>query len=148
MISTQTLGANLREYEDELISSMALLLVNCKYGDVILSIDGIELQAHKVILSVRSPVFDAMFGHQDTKEAQESKVEIVDVPKDTFKDLLQFIYTGKVPAKERLTTELLAAADKVSFRFVGYKPNSDVPPFPSTKWTVSSPPAKSICPIH
>ena len=101
------------------------------HSDVILSVvDGIEWPAHKGILSVRSPVFAAMFSHQDTKEAKESKVEIDDVPNDTFKDLLEFIYTGIVPAKERLTTELLAASDKVSvmlFFFVDYKSNSVTP---------------------
>src|SRR5699024_765796 len=84
MITTQTLGVNLREYEDELSSSMGLLLANAEHSDVTLFVDGIELSAHSNILSVRSPVFSAMFSHQNTKEAQEGKVVIDDVSADVF----------------------------------------------------------------
>ena len=33
---------------------------------------------------------------QNMKEAQEGEVDIVDVDPDTFKQMLEFIYTGQV----------------------------------------------------
>ncbi|KAH9403207.1 hypothetical protein TYRP_015085 [Tyrophagus putrescentiae] len=71
-----------------------------------------QIPVHKALLAARSPVFAAMFRHEDTKEAQESQVVISDVRAEVFKDLLQFVYTGVKPKCGRLTTELLTLADK------------------------------------
>ena len=43
----------------------------------------------------RSVVFDRMLD-QNMKEAQEGEVDIIDVDPDTFKRMLEFIYTGQV----------------------------------------------------
>ena len=72
-----------------------------------------QIPVHKALLAARSPVFAAMFRHEDTKEAQESQVVITDVRAEVFKDLLQHLYTGVKPKCGRLTTELLTLADKV-----------------------------------
>lgn len=86
-----------------------------KFSDVVLCVDSQQFQAHKSILSVRSPVFAAMFSH-DTKELQQNLVEISDMTSKVMNALLNFIYTGGV-SPEDLTVELLRAADKVCFRF-------------------------------
>ncbi|KAH9403206.1 hypothetical protein TYRP_015084 [Tyrophagus putrescentiae] len=71
-----------------------------------------QIPVHRERLAACSPVFAAMFRHEDTKEAQEKKVMIPDVRADVFKDFLQFVYTGVRPKCGRLTTELLTLADK------------------------------------
>ena len=43
----------------------------------------------------RSAVFDRMLD-QNMKEAQMGEVDILDVNPDTFKQMLEFIYTGQV----------------------------------------------------
>lgn len=76
-----------------------------------------QIPVHRERLAACSPVFAAMFRHEDTREAQGKKVMIPDVPAEVFKDFLQFVYTGVKPKCGRLTTELLTLADKV-FEFV------------------------------
>ena len=94
--------------------NMANLLESGKHSDVSFVIGDAEFTAHKAILSTRSEVFAAMFEHQDTKEAQEGKVEICDIPSQTFKELLRFLYTGNIPSEDELTEDLLVAAEKVT----------------------------------
>ena len=77
-----------------------------------------QIPVHKALLAARSPVFAAMFRHEDTKEAQEKQVVITDVHPDVFKNFLQFVYTGVKPKCGRLTIELLILADKVFGFFV------------------------------
>lgn len=50
-----------------------------------------EFKAHKLILSMSSPVFAAMFG-DDWPEIQPS-IKIVDVQPEAFKSMLEYIYT-------------------------------------------------------
>ena len=71
-----------------------------------------EFQAHRLVLSTRSPVFAAMFEHECT-EKQDGTVQITDVPLDTFEVLLRYIYTDSVSSKDQFTADLLMAADKV-----------------------------------
>lgn len=82
-----------------------------KNSDIIFVIENTKIPSYKAILSAHSPVFEAMFSHTDTKEAQENKVNIIDVSADVFKIFLHFIYTGIKPKKYFF--ELLAAAEKV-----------------------------------
>ncbi|KAF8770855.1 Protein roadkill like protein [Argiope bruennichi] len=68
--------------------------------------------AHKAILSIRSPVFKAMF----TQNMDEKTSQIVDVPDmnhDTLDRLLQYIYTGTVQELQwESAIDLFIAADK------------------------------------
>ena len=94
--------------------NMLKLLESGKHSDVVLVVDGTKFPAHKNLLCAQSPVFAAMFDHDNTKEAQEGKVEIVDVPKDVFQMLLNYIYSGTISDFIQ-TAELLIAADKVIY---------------------------------
>ena len=82
-------------------------------SDVTFNILGRKFAAHKNILTMRSPVFAAMFRHS-TKEMQSNQVEVKDVDPDVFQEILRFIYTGKtqLTAMNKMATGLLAAADK------------------------------------
>lgn len=84
-------------------------------SDIVLEVNGVEFKVHKTLLSLHSPVFEAMFSHADTKEVTEQKVIIEDVSVDAIRTLLYFIYTGDVESKNDLTLDLLIAADKVRF---------------------------------
>jgi len=46
-------------------------------------------------------------------------VEIQDVEEDVMKEMLQFIYTGKAPNLDKMVADLLSAADKVSWLYLG-----------------------------
>lgn len=96
------------------LSQMALL-DNGKLSDFTIVVNDVKIPVHKAMLSARSPVFEAMFSHNNTKEAQEHKMEVTDVSPIVMKDFLQFIYTGVKPKCCRLSIELLALADKVNW---------------------------------
>jgi hypothetical protein len=59
--------------------------------------DGLDyVMAHKNILAMRSPVFNAMFLH-DFIEQGENHVDLFDISKSTLQQMLQFIYVGTIP---------------------------------------------------
>lgn len=87
------------------------LLENKTFSDVVFKVDGKQFHAHKNILAQRSPVFAAMFKHE-MMEAMCSTVEIEDISPEVFREMLRFIYAGKVKEIKRIDVHLLAAADK------------------------------------
>lgn len=93
---------------------MRSILATGHQSDITLKCGNQELKAHKLLLSLHSPVFEAMFSHTDTKEAAEKKVVIDDVSAEAMQGLLTYIYTGEMEIKgEEQTLELLIATDKV-----------------------------------
>ncbi|EFX78801.1 hypothetical protein DAPPUDRAFT_53148 [Daphnia pulex] len=99
--------------DDELIQHLGGLHQTMKFSDVTFTVRGCKFEAHKAILSARSPVFAAMFDHE-TAENLSHQVKINDVDPEVFQELLRFVYTGRIPAikMKTLTTGLLAAAGK------------------------------------
>lgn len=73
----------------------------------------VRIPAHKFILSLRSPVFKAMF-QADMSEAATSEVLIQDFNADVMKEFVRFLYTDRCerPALEKYAEQLLAAACK------------------------------------
>ncbi|KAJ8679107.1 hypothetical protein QAD02_014894 [Eretmocerus hayati] len=103
------------EYETRLaeFDDFEKLIDNKESSDVILSMNEEELHAHKSILAIKSPVFAAMFTH-NMKENQQGLVKIEDVTSETMRELLRFIYVGKINNLENIAMDLCAAADKYS----------------------------------
>ncbi|XP_008204055.1 speckle-type POZ protein B-like [Nasonia vitripennis] len=66
---------------------------------------------HKVMLSARSSVFSEMFS-AIAQPSINAKIEIKDMSDDVIKEILRFIYTGKVNNLHRVADDLLAAASK------------------------------------
>lgn len=83
-----------------------------KFSDFTIVVGDSKIPVHKNILSAHSPIFEAMFNHNNTKEAQEHKMEVTDVFPNVMKNFLLFIYTGQKPKKVCFSTELLAVANK------------------------------------
>jgi len=73
----------------------------------------VRLPAHKFILSLRSPVFRAMF-QAEMSEAATSEVLIEDFDAPVMQEFLRFLYTDRLDrsALERYAEQLLAAACK------------------------------------
>ncbi|XP_051012828.1 speckle-type POZ protein-like [Acomys russatus] len=82
-----------------------------RFTDCSLLVGGHEFRAHRAILAARSPVFSAMFEH-DMKEKPQDPIEIQDMEPQVFKEMMGFIYTGKVPNLHSLAPGVLAAADR------------------------------------
>lgn len=72
--------------------------------------DGVELKACKEVLAAHSTVFESMF-KIDMEEAASDKVEIIDFSGRVMKELLKFLYYGKVSEDlEDFDVELYHAA--------------------------------------
>ncbi|XP_044021024.1 speckle-type POZ protein-like [Aphidius gifuensis] len=97
----------------QLISGLLSCLQNEKFSDIVLEVDGKELKAHKMILSIKSPVFSAMFDHESMKESRDNRVVIKDIDVDVVKQMMEYIYTGKTPSKiDDCVHDLIGAAVK------------------------------------
>ncbi|XP_057340002.1 speckle-type POZ protein-like [Microplitis mediator] len=87
-------------------------LYESKMGsDVELIVQEKKFQAHKFILMVRSPVFQAMLT-TDMRENREKTITIKDMDSEVFKSMLEFLYTDKVNDLDNVAEQLLEAADK------------------------------------
>lgn len=88
------------------------VLKSVELKDVTFFIGEKRLKAHKVVLAARSPVFKRMFS-TEMQELRTNKVVVSDINCDTFKEMLHFIYTGKVTDNfETVVMELYAASHK------------------------------------
>jgi len=104
------------EYEEvpecSIADDFAALLHTGDFSDVILCVEGQELEVHKNVLAARSQVFRAMFEHSLT-ESETGRVDIEDMEYATAKLMLEYIYTGKTPELSvDVATGLLAAGDR------------------------------------
>lgn len=94
-----------------LVNDLNSTFENPKYTDVIFNVDGREIKAHKFILASRNEVFAAMFEHNMT-ETLTNRIEINDIDYNIFRELLRFIYTGKIMSLKKYAFGLFAAANK------------------------------------
>ncbi|XP_065203944.1 speckle-type POZ protein B-like [Planococcus citri] len=102
---------NMEVPECNLSENLASLFENQEFTDVVLSVNGKDFPAHKLVLAARSPVFRAMFKH-DTIENELNRVDIEDIDEQVAGEMLKYIYTGKCLNLKKSAGGLLAAADK------------------------------------
>ncbi|GFT05880.1 speckle-type POZ protein-like B [Nephila pilipes] len=106
------------KFLNELSNDLSRLLdpKTASFVDVHLKCGSVAIPAHKNILSMRSPVFSAMFS-SEMKESRKNEVDITDVDVPVLRMMLKYVYTGKV---ENLTVssagDLLFAADKYQLK--------------------------------
>ncbi|OMO70367.1 BTB/POZ-like protein [Corchorus olitorius] len=111
--------------ESDIGSHFGMLLENEEGSDITFNVFGEKFHAHKLVLSARSPVFEAEFS--DRMEEDDDEIVVTDMEPKVFKALLHFIYkdtliddeefvgtsSSDMPSvSDALTAKLLAAADK------------------------------------
>lgn len=99
------------EFETKEKSMYEPFMDNEKFSDVQILVGGEKCSAHKLILSANSPVFCKMFS-QDMKESLSNEVEIEDMDPKIFKELLRYMYTGKVENLKYQPEDILKAANR------------------------------------
>ncbi|NWI97391.1 KLH10 protein, partial [Pitta sordida] len=92
------------------ICSTNELRLEGKFCDVIISVDGVEYKAHKLILSCCSLYFRTLFTNWDTPD--KTLYQIPGVSAETMGLIINYAYTGTVPITEDNVESLLAAADQ------------------------------------
>lgn len=78
------------------------------FADIELQTKDGSLKANKTILSIRSPVFNAIL----SKDWQVSSVDVQDFDSKTMKEVLRFIYYNEVEDLKLLARDLIYAAEK------------------------------------
>lgn len=97
-----------------LLDDYEKLLDNQEFSDVIFVFDKEEIRANKLIMSTRCDVFARMF-NSNMLEKETGRVEITDIEPTIFKQLLRFIYCGKMESNETDDLfKLILAANKYS----------------------------------
>ncbi|XBI96286.1 hypothetical protein VPH35_032592 [Triticum aestivum] len=99
----------------DLSNNLAKLLEGKKGADVVIKVRRETFYAHKIVLAMRSPVFDTeLYGPMWDEEKQ--CLQIADMEPDVFRALLHFIYTDSLPAMDddnnKVIRHLLVAADR------------------------------------
>ncbi|XP_045027695.1 speckle-type POZ protein-like [Daphnia magna] len=86
---------------------------NKTLSDVNLNVGGRTFHAHKIILAAKSKVFAAMFQHK-TAESLSNNVHIKDVDPDVFREVLRYMYTGRMSSEtlDKMAVGVMAVADK------------------------------------
>ena len=90
------------------------LFGNKKFSDVKIRCGKVEFYCHKIILSGRSPVFDAMF-QSDMIENYLEEVVVNNFKPEVVQEMLHYIYTGAPSTgnvMDEIGKDLLAAADQ------------------------------------
>ncbi|KAM0857923.1 hypothetical protein ACQ4PT_048162 [Festuca glaucescens] len=80
--------------------------------DVTFVVEETEIQAHKLVLAMRSPVFAAEFRWHTNHSANHTRLSIDDMSASTFRAMLRFIYTDELPMKSSNNTTQRACKEK------------------------------------
>ncbi|GFP99113.1 BTB/POZ domain-containing protein at1g55760 [Phtheirospermum japonicum] len=105
-------GLTQQHSDQTALASLGRMLSESIHTDIVVNASDGSIAAHRAVLASRSPVFCSMFSH-DLKEKEMSTVTISDMPIESCRALLNYMY-GNIRAEEfsahRLA--LLRAADK------------------------------------
>jgi hypothetical protein len=103
------------EHSASVLSGLASLLRDKCMCDVVLVVDGLEFDAHRVLLAACSEYFRKLLG-SDWKEGRETRVCLEDVDSTSFSHILNFIYTGRVLLEAAADLpSLLRACERLRF---------------------------------
>lgn len=92
-------------------NSQLRMLTDEKFTDVTVMVGEKQIKAHKAMLAIHSPVFDAMLS-SDMQESRQNVINIVDFDYEVVQEMLTYIYSDTAPNMHKLADRLLIAADK------------------------------------
>ncbi|KAG6541229.1 hypothetical protein Mapa_017390 [Marchantia paleacea] len=99
----------------EFLESLVQAFRDGMHADVeLITNDGLSIQAHRVVMATKSPVFKAMFEADRMKKAHTGAIHIQELSHDQLKFLLEFLYCAEIPDEKMAqhAHALLVAADK------------------------------------
>ncbi|KAF8689704.1 hypothetical protein HU200_041700 [Digitaria exilis] len=113
-------GDSRKEYQDYVGVSLELMGKSGKRADVTFKVKNANFRAHKFVLAMRSPVFEAeLYGPM--KGTRKRSITVEDMEPEVFELLLHFMYTDSLPPMDNLdevesqdiVKHLLVAADRI-----------------------------------
>lgn len=100
------------EHLDDFISHLSSLFQRPELSDLTLVIENQDVKVNRSILAARSGYFNALL-YNGMKESSETRIELPTAELKSFKLLLKYIYSGKLPlsnlSSEELADLLIAA---------------------------------------
>jgi len=100
-------------HQHNLLSVFEDLLNHEAFVDVTIACEGLNLKAHKMVLSACSPYFQSMFYNTPDKHPV---VFLKDVRYDEMKALLEFMYRGEVSVDQENLSSLLKVAEGLKIK--------------------------------
>lgn len=88
-----------------------------EFADVTFVVQGQKVYGHKMVLSIVSDCFRAMFT-TGFREQQEMEIEIPDCSYEAFLAVMEYIYTGQTPKMESPMSSIMVAGSTESARDV------------------------------
>nr|XP_019526175.1 speckle-type POZ protein-like [Aedes albopictus]XP_029729186.1 speckle-type POZ protein-like [Aedes albopictus] len=92
-------------------NSQLKMLTDEKFTDVTIIVGEQQIKAHKAMLAIHSPVFDAMLS-AGMQESRQNVIKIDDFDYEVVQEMLTYIYSDTAPNMHKLADRLLIAADK------------------------------------
>jgi len=117
---SEDITEKLRSHPPPLELNATDLYLSSELSDIVFTCDEEEIPAHRFLLACKSPVFRQMFKHE-MKETKEGKIVIEDMSAEVLKEVIRFLYCGKVENMANLSPELYAAADKYQLEILKSK---------------------------
>jgi len=96
---------------------LAFLYESQLNSDVTFNVNGAIVTAHKFVLSICSPVFEAMFSEN---WGTDKIIEVPDIDPDIFKEMLKFAYTDSISLTSEIVMPVLYAARKYQIKTLEY----------------------------
>jgi len=96
---------------ESLLSDLARIMEDEASSDITIHCQGQKIRVHKLILSARSPVFQAMLG-SDMVEKLKGVITIEDASVEVVKQMMRYMYTAKIEHDFDRIKELLVLANK------------------------------------
>uniref|UniRef100_A0A0K0F522 Speckle-type POZ protein (inferred by orthology to a human protein) n=1 Tax=Strongyloides venezuelensis TaxID=75913 RepID=A0A0K0F522_STRVS len=112
--STSTI-CNIRGHLNTLLNDFSNLFESSKFSDCIIKVGDSEIDAHRCILSDRSEVFDLILTEKKN-ECASNIIEIYDFSPEVVKEMIKYLYTGKLPNTDEMACEMLAIGDKYKLK--------------------------------
>lgn len=110
---------NSSEYIHKVLQNLNVLRQDTRFCDVEIIAGKSIINAHRVVLSASSPYFEAMFRPDlGLSEGKQKTVTLHSIDSCILKQLIEFIYTGKVEIDQKNVQELMAAADMLQINEV------------------------------
>ncbi|XP_041371650.1 rho-related protein racA-like [Gigantopelta aegis] len=107
---------------DETAARMKQLFFNQpEYADVVFCVEGQRVYAHKVVLSARCQVMEAMFGKSFIEGSNDKtpQVNVGGTTSECFLALLEYLYTDHAPISETDPVGILILADEYDVTRLG-----------------------------
>ena len=112
-LSQQQYCLRWNNHQHNLLSVFENLLRSEAFVDVTLACDGVQLKAHKMVLSACSPYFQAMLHNTPDRHPI---VFLRDVRYEEMKALLEFMYRGEVSVDQENLNSLLKVAEGLKIK--------------------------------